>query len=200
MLKTAAHRIGSPPKKTKAKRLWVSVVMVLAMALAGIAVVATEAQAGSFSDRAPHPALMKGQKVLQHGKFNYSGWNWYEAGKWNLVYADGLGNYPRDGVLVRAGSRLHLKINKPEKPAIFKVIAYRNDREHPGWPLGEGRSLDTTLRPMKRDDKTVGWNAYFYVNRSDHHYLLETQGIWEEVPGTHISYGEDSMHYHVKTR
>jgi hypothetical protein len=47
--------------------------------------------------------------------------------------------------------------------------------------------------------KTVAWDVFFWVNRPDRHYYLETHGRWERVPGTHISYGNESWHFHVKT-
>ena len=197
MLATAAHRTGSPPKTTKAKRSWVSVVLVLAIVLAGMAVVAAEARAGSFSDEFPKMVLMKDDTRLQGGRLNYADWHWYEAGEWQEIYADGPFPCPRAD-LVRAGSGLHIKLNKPERPASFKILAYKEAVE--GFPSGESRRLDTKLRRIERDGKTVGWNVFFRVNRPDRHYYLETYATWARVPGTHISWGHEALNYHVKTR
>lgn len=192
----STYRSRSAPKK-RTGQLWMSIVLVLALALAAISVVAAEAQAGSFSDEFPKQVLMKGKTQLQDGYLNYGGWHWYEDGQWQEVYAD-YGPWPH-AVVVKSGSRLHIKINKPERPAIYRIKAYKQDAENPGWPIGKGRLLNTTFGRVERDGKTVGWNVFFRVNRPDRHYYLETYGRWARVPGTHISYGDESLHYHVKT-
>jgi hypothetical protein len=183
-------------KKTGSRTL-VLVVMVAAMALASMAIVAAEARAGSFSDGFPRQVLMKGATVLQHGRFYYGSWHWYEAGEWNRVDADGLGGFPRADA-VRAGSRLHIRTNKPERPAAFRIRAYRRVDQFSN-PIGTGRLLNTTFRHIERDGKTVGWDVFFRVNGSNRHYYLETYGRWERVPGTHISYGNSHENFHVKT-
>jgi hypothetical protein len=67
-----ASRSGSV---TKTKWLWVWVVLIVAVMIAGSAVVAASAQAVSKSDRFPKQVLMKGEMVLQGGKFNYANWH-----------------------------------------------------------------------------------------------------------------------------
>jgi hypothetical protein len=192
------YRSRSSPTK-HIKRLWMSFIMlVLAIALASIGAVTAEAQpASSFSDEFPKTVLMKGQTELQNGRFVYGTWHWYEAGEWNTIFADGIGGFPRAD-LVRAGSRLHIRINKPQRPEAFRILAYKVFEQ--GQLIGEGRRLDTTLRRVERDGKTVAWNVFFCVNRPDRHYYLETLGRWERVPGTHISFGRSSENFHVKTR
>ena len=189
----STYRSRGTPRK-HAKQLLMTFMLVLAMALA---VVAAKAQAGSFSDESPEQVLMKGTTVLQHGKFYYSTWHWYEAGEWNKVHADGIGGFPRADT-VRAGSRLHIKLNKPERPATFRIRAYKKVDQFSN-PIGTGRLLNTTLRRVERDGKTVGWNVLFRVNEPNRHYYLEASGRWERVPGTHISYGSRHENFHVKT-
>jgi hypothetical protein len=176
-------------KKT-ASRTLVLVMMIATMALAGIAIVVAEARAGSF-DGFPKQVLMKGATVLQDGNFYYGTWHWYEAGEWNGAHADGLGGFPRADT-VRAGSRLHIKTNKPERPASFKIRAYKKFG-------ATGRLLNTTFRRIERDGKTVGWDVFFRVNEPNRHYYLETRGHWERVPDTHISYGTSHENFHIKT-
>ncbi len=183
--------------RKKRGRLWLSVVLVLGLVLASISVVAAQAHAGSFSDEFPKQVLMKGGTQLQDGYLNYGDWHWYEDGQWNGIYAD-YGPWPH-AVVVRAGSKLHIRINKPERPAIYRIRAYKQDAENPGWPVGKGRVLNTTFKRVERDGKTVGWNVFFRVNQPDRHYYLESYGRWARVPGTHISYGIESLHYHLKT-
>ena len=185
--------------KTTGSRTLVLVVMVATIALASMAIVAAEAraQAGSFSDEFPKLVLKKGETKLQAGRFYYGTWNWYEAGEWNRVHADGIGGFPQ-AETVRAGSRLHIKINKPERPANFSIRAYRRVDQFSN-PIGTGKLLNTTLRPVEREGKTVGWKVFFRVNEADRHFYLETGWRWERVPGTHISHGHTHENYHVKT-
>jgi hypothetical protein len=187
---------GTPRKHTK--RLWMTFIMlVLAIALASMAVVTAEAQTSSNSEGFPKQVLMKGNTELQNGKFNYGTWHWYEAGQWNTVHADGLRDSPRAD-LVRAGSWLHIRVNKPQRPESFTITAH--PRSDQGWSdYGERPRLDTSLRRVMRDGKTVAWNVFFRVNRPDRHYYLQTYGRWERVPGTHISYGTSNWNFHVKT-
>jgi hypothetical protein len=197
MLAIPIYRSKSTPSKDT-KRLWMTFVVVLTMVMAAIAVVAAEARAGSFSDGFPKQVLMKGETKLQDGNFYYGTWNWYEAGEWNKVHADGFGGFPRADT-VRAGSRLHIKTNKPERPAVFRIRAYYEEPEQWSTPTEKGRLLDTTLRRVERDGKTVGWNVFFRVREPDRHYYLETSARWERVPDTHISYGMSHENFHVKT-
>lgn len=161
-----------------------------------MAVVAAEAQAGSYSDGFPKQVLMKGTTVLQDEQFYYGTWNWYEAGEWNRVFADGFEGFPRADT-VGVGSKMHIKLNKPELPATVKIKAY--ERTDLGLPVGQGRLLNTTFGRVERDGKTTGWNVFFRVNEPERHYYLETYVRWARVPGTHISYGAESWHYHLKT-
>ena len=101
---------------------------------------------------------------------------------------DAVYGFPRADV-VGAGSKLHIRLNKPQRPAAFRIRAYKEvDR----WsnPIGTGRLLNTTFRRVERDGKTVGWDVFFRVNGPNRHYYLQTSGRWERVPDTHISYGE----------
>ncbi|MDQ3913428.1 MAG: hypothetical protein M3305_16990 [Actinomycetota bacterium] len=171
--------------------------LVLTMAMATIAVVEAEAQASSSSDGFPKTVLMKGDTELQNGRFYYGTWHYYEAGSWNTVFADGFYSFPRADV-VRAGSTLHIRINKPQRPERFAIKAYPRLDEN-GMPEGESQRLDTTLRRVERGGETVGWDVFFRVNDDNRHYYLESGGRWERVPGTHISYGTSHENFHVKT-
>jgi len=183
-------------KKTGSRAL-VLVVMVATMALAGTVIVAAEAQAGSYSDKFSKQDLIKDKTVLQDGYFYYGTWNWYAADEWERVHADGTYDYPRADT-VRARSKLRIKIDKPERPAAFRIRAYK-EVDRFSNPIGTGRLLNTTFGRVERNGKTVGWNVFFRVNRPGRHYYLETYGQWARVPGTHISYGQESLHYHLKT-
>jgi hypothetical protein len=97
------------------------------------------------------------------------------------------------------GSKLHIKIFKAQRPDRFSVVAYRELDEYGFPPYGEGRRLDTTLRRVERDGKTVAWNVFFRVNEPYRHYYLDTFGTWKRVPGSEATYGDANWHFHVKT-
>ena len=187
--------VSVPMKKTK--RVWLSAILALAVALTGIALVAAEAKAGSFDHRPPNAVLMKGSQALQEAKVGSNCWNYYDGG-WLGRCVDKLYSFPRAEV-VRADSRLHIKIAKPQRPERFAIYSYKGFDREQMWPIGQARRLDTTLRRVERDGKTVAWNVFFRVDQPDRHYYLDTFGMWKEVPGTHISYGDVSWTFHVKT-
>lgn len=174
-----------------------TLVLVLAMALASIAVVAAEARAGSHRDGFPKTVLMEGRTELQEGRFYYGTWHRYVAGEWYTVHADGIGGFPRADV-VGVDSKLRIKIDKPQRPERFAVRAYARLGRF-GIPEGEGERLDTTLRRVERDGRTAGWNVVFHVEEPDRHYYLETRGRWERVPDSRISFGSVARNFHVKT-
>jgi hypothetical protein len=74
---------------------------------------------------------MKGKMVLQNGIFAYSTWHVYENGSWKTYFADGLGMdldvYPRAAV-VGAGRRLHIRLNKPQRPERFTIKDHETGR------------------------------------------------------------------------
>src|SRR5918998_4003534 len=136
LLATQGGSMYTTTKKTGTRTL-VLVVMVATIALAGMAIVAAEARAGSSSDEFPRMVLMKGEPKLQGGRFYYGTWNWYKAGEWNKVHADGIGGFPQADT-VGAGSRLHIKVNKPERPASFKIRSYK-EVDRFSNPVGTGQ-------------------------------------------------------------
>ena len=155
---------------------------------------AVEAQAGSFDHHPPNPVLIKSSQVLQEGGPTYEEWWFYKDGSWTGSIAESFSptNFPRAEV-VRAG-KLHIRLNKPQRPERFEIYAYPNSKKL------TRTKLTRTLGRVERDGKTVGWDVYFRVKEPDRHYYLGTSGSWERVPGTHISYGEGSWSFHVKTR
>jgi hypothetical protein len=196
--------MNATTKKT-GRRALVLVVLGTTMAFAAMAAVGAEVRAGSFDQGPPRAVLMKSTNVLQEQTAELSEWTywdtyWDEDGQWITWYPEALeGEFPRADV-VGAGRRLHIRLNKPQRPEFFTIDAYRRV-EQDGFPtVGEGRRLNTTFRSVERDGKTVGWNVFFRVNQPDRHYYLEALGSWKEVPGTHISHGHALYLFHVKTR
>jgi hypothetical protein len=199
MAAISTYRRRAPKRSTR--RLWLALVLSLAVVLATFAVGAATVQAGSFDNRPPKAVLMKGENVLRKGALGSYCWNWYLGdGRGRGECADGAFlSYPSPE-RVKAGSQLHIRLKKPQKPDKFKVIAYKGfDREKLRL-VGPKRRIETTLKPVKRDGKTVGWDAYFRVNKPDRHYYLDTYGNWYQDPDTQFSYGDGTWAFHVKTR
>src|SRR5918997_4979521 len=144
---------------TKTKRSWLSVVLVLAVVLASLALVTATAQAGSFDDTPPKAVLMKGATVVQTGRTGSSCWTSYDEGSGNWVgqCVDKIYTFPHAGDVLRAGTKIHIRLNKPQQPERFVITAYEGFYREQMGPIGEGRRLATNLRRVERDGKMVGW-------------------------------------------
>ena len=186
---------------TNTKRLWLLVVLVLAVVLATLALLTATAQAGSFEDRPPKAVLMKGATVLQTGRTGSSCWTSYEegSGNWVGLCVDKIYSFPRVNI-IKADSRLHVRLNKPQRPEKFTIYAYPRLDQYGTPNYDEAQELRHTFRRVERDGKTVAWNVFFRFNRPGRHYYLEAFGTWKRVPGTHISYGDGAWFFHGKTR
>jgi hypothetical protein len=137
---------------------------------------------------------MKYKTVIQARDVVASHWFYYEEEHgWVEEYIDSAdifdGTYPK-AAMVGAGRRLR----KPERPSSLKIYASRTKD-------GPERRLQRTLRPVEQDGKTVGWEAYLRVGRPDSHYYIDVHSMWDEVPGTHTSYGDEATYWlPVRTR
>ena len=188
---------------TEPRLLVLASALAVALVFAALAVFAAEARAGSFDSRPPKAVLMKGATVLQAGQSGSFSWSFYNegSGNWKTLCADTTYMFPRaHDDFLRAGTRLHIRLGKPQRPDKFMITAYGGFDKGQKWPIGKGRRLDTNLRRVERDGKTVAWDVFFRVNEPDRHYYLDTFRLWESVPGTHTSYGDASYSFHVKTR
>jgi hypothetical protein len=189
-------------KKTGGRALAL-VVMVAAMALAGTVLFAAQAWAGSFDDSPPKAVLMKYKTVIQAQGNSGGTWYYYEGTGWSYIIYDNFGQYAfPEPDTVRAGRRLHVRFYKPQRPSAVEINAYPRVSKNGLYPSGQRRQLKRTLRPVKNDGETVGWDVFFRVNRPDRHYYLVLFPVWERVPGTRISYGNEEVSYsfHVRTR
>ncbi len=179
------------------------VAVALAAALSVVSLPLAQAASSSYDDDPPSKVLMKGSTVLQKGRMGSHCWSYYD-GRPGAYCADYVYNFPRRAVFLRAGSTLHIRIDKPQRPDRVQVVAYPGlDRKNPAptaAPIGKGRRLDTTLRGVQRDGKTVAWDVFFRVSQPERHYYLDTWVVWERVPGTRISYGDLAWTFRVKTR
>ena len=102
--------------------------------------------------------------------------------------------------LPKGGHQATHKARQARAPEDFTITAYKGFDKGQKWPIGKGRRLDTNLRPVERDGKTVAWNIFFRVNEPGRHYYLDTFALWKQVPNTHISSGDATYFFHVRTR
>src|SRR3954452_22549179 len=110
---------------------------------------------------------MKGDTAIQKGLRGSSCWSHWNEDKdyWAAVCSDFfVYRFPRAPEALRAGRRLHMRIDKPERPEDFKITAYKGFDKGQHRPVGKRQRLDANLRPVKRDGDTVAWNVFFRVN------------------------------------
>jgi hypothetical protein len=154
----------------------------LFMLLSGVVLAGFQGQARALAPNPPEAILKQGNHILQDGRLiSYC---------WINLCADGISNYP-SADLVEPGTRLHIRLSENRRPEQFSLTSSRS-------PDGRQRRIETTLSPVKRDGKTVAWNAYFRLERPDRQYYIEAFGVWENRSGT--ARGDAFWQFHAKTR
>jgi hypothetical protein len=169
----------------------------MAVALVGIVAAQALAQEGSRDPQPPDAVLMQGSQVLQLGQQGSYCWSYFAGESWLTSCADTGFSFPAAD-RVEAGSQLYITLRKPQRPDRFRIYAYR-DVDQNGSPVGDAQRLSTSLERVVQDDRTVGWDVLFSVNRPDRHYYLVAEGRWNHVRGSKASYGDSSWFFHVKT-
>src|SRR3712207_6575141 len=169
---TMAHTVTvlSQPRRT-ASRGWAFLLTLVAVALAAalgvVSLPLAQTAPSSYDDNPRNEVLMKRATVLQKGRMGSHCWSYY-AGRPGAYCADYVYDFPRRAVLLRAGSTLHIRIDKPQRPDRVELVAYPGlDRKNPApmaAPIGKGRRLETILRRVQRDGKTVAWDVFFGVS------------------------------------
>jgi hypothetical protein len=165
-----------------------TIVVLVAMALA---LVAFGGVAYSDDHRPPVTVLYKGQQELQTGRLGSYCWS-SPSGPGLCVDVAELSYPAADSV--RAGSTLHVRILDGQRPEKFSISAYQKVDEW-GFPVGRITRLDTSLRRVIEDGRTVAWDVFFRVNEPGRHYYLNAFGEWENGGG-----GDASYTFHVKTK
>lgn len=186
-------------EKKVGRALVLAAALAVAIALAALAVFAAEARAGSFAQGPPQAVLMKGSYILQVRTFEAAHWYFYEDGRWVETYSDSFDfTYPKADA-VKAGRMLSVRLGKPQRPSAVGITAYpRLDAN--GDHAGHAQELKPTLARVERGGKTIAWDVFFRVNRPGRHYYLDVYPVWERVPGTRISYGDEILYLlHVRT-
>ncbi len=154
----------------------------------GVALVVLGGVAYAQASEPPKATLYEGETKLQAGRLG--SYCWSSGGTGQCVDVGRL-LYPTMD-RVEAGSVLHVRILDERKPNKFTVLASR-DVDKWGYPDGQTRRLDTTLRRVVEDGQTVAWDASFRVGQPGRHYYLNAFGIWDGI-------GDAFWNFHVKTR
>ncbi len=176
------------------------VVMACALVLSMGVLVAGQAPAYSHDHRPPDTVLKKGDLRLQKGRLGTYCWTTPPAsdGTFGVECIDvNEILYPRTD-FVEAGSRLHIRGWKSQRPQEFSIRTYRKVNGL-GYSVGETQRLEVSLRRVVRDDATVAWDAFFRVSEPDRHYYLSIFGIWEDEIISGLNQ-DASYYFHVKTR
>jgi hypothetical protein len=182
----------------------------MALSIAAPASLAVDPSSVFSEHPPPKMALMKGDAVIQKGLPGSTCWTcwtcwtyWDKAkGTWLGYGADvGIANkkdlYPQHAVTVPAGSTLHIRLYKPERPDRLQLIEGLENDPRSLWGWGHPHPYD--LRRAQRGGKTYAWDVFFRVNRPGRHYRIGIEAFWEHKPGTHSSYGDNGYGFHVRT-
>jgi hypothetical protein len=158
--------------------------MLLVGLLAALAFLAgVQGQAQALASHPPDAVLKKGDGAFQDGLLITYCWD----GKCVDLFSSKYSAAER----VSAGSRLHIRLSENRRPDRFSLQSRTS-------PDGRFRRVDTTLRCVERDGKTVAWKIFFRVDRPDRHYYLDAFGIWNHTGGREG--GNAYWQFHVKTR
>jgi hypothetical protein len=162
--------------------------VIILLAAMAIALVAFGGVAYSQDHRPPKTVLYEGERDLQTGRLGSYCWSG-PSGPGQCVDVAELRYSTADSI--RAGSTLHVRIFKAQRPERFSISTYREVDEW-GFPAGETLRLETSLRRVVEDGRTVAWDVLFRVNEPGRHYYLNAFGVWDGA-------GDASWNFHVKT-
>jgi hypothetical protein len=155
-------------------------VLVAVVGLVGVLLVGVQGQAQAIAPRPPHATLKQDIRILQDGLLiSYC---------WGPKCVDGFSRYP-SAALVRPDTQLYIRLSENRRPKQFSLSTSQT-------PDGRSRRIDTTLRRVVRDGKTVAWDAYFRLERPEHQYYMGAFGIWQGAGGKH---GDAYWAFHAKT-
>jgi hypothetical protein len=173
--------------------------MAVALLLGSGVLVGVQTPARAHDHEPPKaPFLYKGQRELQRGNWLASCWVYppNSEGIYTTLCTDYAIDFPAAD-RVGAGSELHIRVLKIQRPENFVVVAYKKVNEEE-VPIGSGRQLRTSLQRIVQDGQTVGWDVIFRANRPDRRYYLEAGGEWKDEHAEGVS--QDAVWtFHVKT-
>ena len=138
-------------------------------------------------DGDPARAILKQDgRTLQKGKQGSYCW---PTGPGEFTCADAVPSYPRVD-RVAEGSKLRVRISESQKPRDLDLTAYRRVNAN-DVPVGDGQNLRYDWERVRRNGKTVAWEAVFRVGQPNRHYYLSAFGRWKKA--------DASWDFHVKT-
>ncbi len=159
------------------------VFVALASVLIGGAFLAgVQERAQALEPRPPDAILKQGDRTLQDGhRIAYC---------WTRGCVDNFEDMYPSAVVVEPGAQLRIRLTENKRPRQFSLESSRS-RD------GSSRRVDTTLRRVVRDGRTVAWDAYFRLERPDRHYYLDAFGVWRDDGGRER--GDAYWQFHAKT-
>jgi hypothetical protein len=155
-------------------------VLAAVVGLVGIFLVGVQGQAKALEPHPPDATLKQNLRTLQGGHLvSYC---------WIGGCTDGLSRYPSDA-LVEPDTQLYIRLSENRRPKHFSLSTSQT-------PDGRFRRIDTTLKRVVRDGKTVAWDAYFRLERPEHQYYMGASGVWKGAGGRR---GDAYWQFHAKT-
>lgn len=150
--------------------------------LSGVLLAGIQAQAQALAPRPPDAILKQGDRTLQDGR--------RIAYCWTRGCVDNFEDMYPSAVVVEPGVQLRIRLTENKRPRQFSLTR--------SWsPDGQSRQIDTTLRRVVRDGRTVAWDAYFRLERPNRDYYLDAFGGWKDDGGRER--GDASWQFHAKT-
>lgn len=155
----------------------------LAVVLVGVVlIVGVQGRAQALEPRPPDALLKQGDRTLQEGR--------RIAYCWIRRCVDGFEDRYPSAVLVEPGTQLRIRLTENRPPKRLSLTTSSS-------PDGPTRRIDTTLRRVVRDGRTVAWDAYFRLERPDRQHYMEVFGVWRDDGGRER--GDAFWQFHVKT-
>ena len=136
------------------------------LGLIAVSAIAVPAIAGT-PEEAPRATVRNGGERIQRA--HLTAWCWPgDNGGMGCSEVSPM-TWPRVDV-VNAGSRIRLRMHWNRQPREAFVDSYRSIGRN-GKPQDRGQNLESWIRPVKRDGKTLAWDVIFRVVQTRHHYV-----------------------------
>jgi hypothetical protein len=156
--------------------------------------------AGEDTKEPPKTHLNAHGERLQAGYLRASCWSYPSEDEPEVVITncrDNVARWPRVDKL-RAGQKIKIRIEYPDRPDGTIIKAYRRSGEE----QGNGRVLAHRLIPVVNSENEIkAWKLVFTVDASGRHYYLDAGAYWDWTAADGHTYRDDAIwSFHVRTR
>lgn len=151
----------------------------LLAAAAVAAVVATAIPAAAHDHRPPRTQLRSGD-TIQAGRQGSYCWTsaGEEPGTAETLCVDYISSFPR-AKRVRSGAWASIHFKTPNEPTDTS-LSYWGKVDENGFPVGNARSIDHGVVPVRRDDEIVAYRARFRLPQRRSHMYISAFGTWDD--------------------